>query len=344
MGQTQLDAVPVVDLCTLRGMIDDGVLLEGSHAAEVRQIAEAAERTGFFQVVGHGVDPDLINRVGKAQRWFFQQPKAVKTQIRRSPTNSRGWFDDELTKQRRDWKECFDLGPEGRVDDVNGFNQWPVAPGANSSEIISPPEYQIFRDTINEYFVAMTDLAKALTRILSLGLQMPAEHFDPYFRDHTSLMRLNYYPICEDPTQHLGISPHKDQAFVTVLAQLDISGLQVYTGDGDGMAPDDPGWVTVEPVAGAFVINVGDLFQVISNDRFKAPLHRVLANNTAVRYSLPFFYQPSLDAVLQPVSSLVDHAHPAVYRPVHFGDMRRQRIAGDIADVGKEVQISDYMI
>lgn len=110
------------------------------------------------------------------------------------------------------------------------------------------------------------------------------------------------------------------------------------------MRQDDPAWVTVDPVPDAFVINIGDLFQVASNDRFKAPLHRVLANRSTERYSLPFFYQPSLDAVLEPVASMVDGAHPLAYRPLNFGEMRRQRIAGDLADEGTEVQISDYRI
>lgn len=110
------------------------------------------------------------------------------------------------------------------------------------------------------------------------------------------------------------------------------------------MTKDDPAWVTVQPVPDAFVINIGDLFQVASNDRFKAPLHRVLANKSSERYSVPFFYQPSLDAVLEPVPGMIDDAHPPAYRPLHFGEMRRRRIEGDLADNGVEVQISDYKI
>ena len=34
----------------------------------------------------------------------------VKEAMRRSADNSRGWYNDELTKQRRDWKEGLDFG------------------------------------------------------------------------------------------------------------------------------------------------------------------------------------------------------------------------------------------
>mmetsp|Transcript_24798 Transcript_24798/g.62362 ORF Transcript_24798/g.62362 Transcript_24798/m.62362 type:complete len:382 (-) Transcript_24798:782-1927(-) len=329
--------------CTTVSVIDLGPVLTASdenapaYRSTAGEIAAAASSLGVFHVVGHGVDKGLREKAAEAQRWFFQQPKDVKAQIRRSPENSRGWFDDELTKQKRDWKEGFDMGPDGVADDVNGVNQWLDGAGADSPALS-------FRTTMVEYYEEVTGLAHLLTQLLSVGLGMPANHFDAHFQGHSSLMRLNYYPLCDDPAAHLGISPHRDQVFVTVLAQNDISGLQVYTGDGDGMTKDDPAWVTVQPVPDAFVINIGDLFQVASNDRFKAPLHRVLANKSSERYSVPFFYQPSLDAVLEPVPGMIDDAHPPAYRPLHFGEMRRRRIEGDLADNGVEVQISDYKI
>jgi len=173
---------------------------------------------------------------------------------------------------------------------------------------------------------------------------MPASFYEKDFEAHTSFMRLNYYPRCQDPSQHLGISPHRDAGFLTVLAQHDIAGLQVYTGEGDGMERDDPGWVMVEPVQGAFVINVGDMFEVLSNGRYRAPLHRVLANKESERLSAPFFYNPNHACTFTPVSACVDDEHPPLYMPVNWGDFRRRRIEGDLYDVGTEVQIADYRI
>ena len=47
-------------------------------------------------------------------------------------------------------------------------------------------------------------------------------------------------------------------------------------------------------------INIGDMVQVWSNDRYVAPLHRVLATREADRYSAPFFYNPPHTATIAP--------------------------------------------
>jgi isopenicillin N synthase-like dioxygenase len=97
-----------------------------------------------------------------------------------------------------------------------------------------------------------------------------------------------------------------DGGTLTLLKQDDeVSGLQVYKGTADEFQSDDEeGWVTVEPVkgitrkmvspelmeGGAFVVNVGMMLEVWSNMRYKAALHRVVANNTKPRYSAPYFH------------------------------------------------------
>ena len=157
--------------------------------------------------------------MAERQRWFFGLPKVVKQEIKRIPGNSRGWFDDELTKQKLDWKECVDIGVEGRSDAIDGTNQWLGAQHHGDSAA--------FKIAMLGYFDAMTSLSRELTRLLAMALGMPADLWEADFTDHTSFLRLNFYPRCTDPSQHLGISPHKDSGFLTVLAQHDIAGLQV---------------------------------------------------------------------------------------------------------------------
>ena len=82
--------------------------------------------------------------------------------------------------------------------------------------------------------------------------------------------------------------------------------------------------------------------QVWSNDRYIAPVHRVKAQRTAERYSAPFFYNPSYQCNYEPVSGTVSEDTPALYRSINWGEFRLVRFAGDFADVGAEVQISDY--
>ena len=84
------------------------------------------------------MDNDLVTKMNQQMRVFFDLPDPVKHAIRRSASNARGYFDDELTKQRRDWKEALDFGftptrdwlladDDGRHANLDGFNQFPPA-------------------------------------------------------------------------------------------------------------------------------------------------------------------------------------------------------------------------
>lgn len=133
----------------------------------------------------------------------------------------------------------------------------------------------------------------------------------------------------------LGISPHSDSGFLTVLAQGSVAGLEVWHAGK---------WHLVKPIPGAFVVNVGDMCQVLTNGRYKAPLHRVLASGPEPRYSAAFFFSPAHEAEVAPLPSCIDEAHPALYRPIKWGYFRARRYAGDQEDLGKEIQLDDYLI
>ena len=115
----------------------------------------------------------------------------------------------------------------------------------------------------------------------------------------------------------------------------DVAGLQVH---------NNGTFHTVAPRDGALIINVGDIVQVWSNDRYQAPLHRVLANAEEPRVSIPYFLNPSYDYDYEPLSGVARTNEPPHYRPINWGEFRAKRSAGDYADVGEEVQISHYAV
>ena len=156
---------------------------------------------------------------------------------------------------------------------------------------------------------------------------------------HSSFLRLNYYPTCDDPAPaetplggpgNFGINHHTDAGAITVLLQDDQPGLQVYRANT---------WTLVEPRPDALVVNIGDIVQVWSNDRYPAALHRVIANRDE-RYSAPFFFNPAPEAMYAPLTT----SEPPHYRAIQWGEFRANRSAGDYADHGEEVQISHYRI
>ena len=314
--------VPVIDL---GGADEDRVR---------REIDAACREWGFFQIVRHGIPAPLVSATHAAMRRFFALPAAEKAAVRRTEQNAWGWNDRELTKNRRDWKEIFDVGPAIEHGPLAGNRpQWPAGLPA-------------FRPVIEEFARACERAGRQLIGWISENLGMPRDHLDRAFGDrHTSFLRLNWYPVCEDASAtettllpergQLGIHHHTDSGALTVLLQDEQPGLQVWR---------DGAWHLVVPRRDALVINIGDVVQVWSNDLYRAPLHRVLANARAERYSAPYFLNPSCETVYAPLPSTVDPSHPARYRPIVWEQFRAARAAGDYADLGEEVQIAHYRV
>ncbi|CAI5703867.1 unnamed protein product [Peronospora effusa] len=134
----------------------------------------------------------------------------------------------------------------------------------------------------------------------------------------------------------MGVYQHTDAGALTVLLQdNDVASLQVFHRDLQT-------WMLVPPRIGTFTINIGDMLQVWSNDKFVAPLHRVLAHKDADRLSAPFFYNPSYKAEVTPI--VAKEGEEPSYRPLSWREFRLARFQGDYADKGKEIQIDDFKI
>ena len=132
------------------------------------------------------------------------------------------------------------------------------------------------------------------------------------FKGACSALHLNSYPSCPDPDRAMGLAPHTDSTLLTILYQNNISGLQVLR-EGDG-------WVTVPPLPGGLVINMGDLFHILSNGLYPSVLHRVLVNRTRQRFSVAYLYGPPSNVQICPHAKLVGPSRPALYRPVTWNE------------------------
>jgi isopenicillin N synthase-like dioxygenase len=306
--------VPVIDIADLAGR------------RALRAIDAACREWGFFQVTGHRIPVATIAALFDAARAFFAQQREVKRQILRTADNPWGFFDQELTKNRRDWKEIFDFGP---ADGAQLVPQW-------------PQELPRFEPAVRAYYAQCERLAHRLLAAIAVNLGMPGDHLARGFgASHTSFLRLNFYPKCPpglrqaDGDQPLGVNPHTDSGALTLLLQDRQPGLEVFR---------DGAWHLVEPRRDALVINIGDIVQVWSNDRYRAALHRVRTNTDQDRYSVPFFFNPSYDTSYAPLPTTVDAHHPARYRPIGWREFRALRAAGDYADQGEEIQVGHYRI
>jgi isopenicillin N synthase-like dioxygenase len=266
-------------------------------------------------------------------RRLFELPDTEKQALRRTRDNAWGWYDAELTKNRRDWKEVFDYGVERTsAAHSDGVNRWPAG----------RPE---LRDALLEHYDHCERIARGLVRALCAGLALAPDALDAAFSEHTSFQRLNRYLPCPDPAPpdapllpergRLAVHHHTDAGAVTVLWQDPHAGLQVQRGEE---------LVLIEPVPGALTVNLGDMLQVWSNDHYRSPVHRVVASADHTRHSAPFFWNPSYATVCAPLPALLERGERARFRPVSWARFRDQRSAGDYADQGAEIQIADFRI
>ena len=321
-------------------IIDIAGLDRGDSAAltrVARAIAAPCAEWGVFHVVGHGIPAAELARFEDAMRRLFDLPSAEKEALRRTRDNAWGWYDAELTKNRRDWKEVFDYGVERDPGapvpaHSDGLNRWPAA----------RPE---LRAALLAHYQHCERISRALVHALCAGLALPPDAIDGAFDDHTSFQRLNRYAPCPDPALpdasllpergRLAVHHHTDAGAVTVLWQDQHAGLQVQRGEE---------LVLIEPVPGALTVNLGDMLQVWSNDHYRSPIHRVVASADHTRHSAPFFWNPSYQTECAPLPALLRGGERARYRPVSWARFRDQRSAGDYADYGAEIQISDFAI
>jgi isopenicillin N synthase-like dioxygenase len=111
-------------------------------------------------------------------------------------------------------------------------------------------------DALLEYRRSLTALGKVITGLLSEALGVGSEQLDRAVQVEATLMQCHYYPPCPRPEQVVGSRVHTDGDFFTVVAQDGVGGLQVrLNSHGDA-------WVDVVPVAGALLINIGDVLKV----------------------------------------------------------------------------------
>ncbi|CAN6196309.1 unnamed protein product [Urochloa humidicola] len=320
---TEGTGVPLIDLTPLTA--GDGAAMK----ALVAKVGAACRDWGFFLVVGHGVPEETVARVMKTQRAFFALPADRKAAVRRTEAAPLGYYESEHTMNFRDWKEAFDVVPQVTpppAADVGGEivleNKWPE----------DLPE---FREALEEYAKHMDELGFKLLELIARSLNLRPDRLHGFFKDQTPFIRLFRYPPCPRPDLALGVGPHTDAGGLTILLQDEVGGLDV-------RRRSDGEWVRVKPVPNSFIVNVGDIIQVWSNDIYESPQHRVSVNSTKERFSIPYFFNPAKYTVVEPLEELVSEENPCRYNPYKFGDFLRTRLNSNFQHDVENVLISDF--
>ena len=290
-GTAQLE-VPVLDLSTMRRA--DGSL----DPAFLERLRFAAHKVGFFQIVGYGAEPGQVDALFRVTAEFFARPEAEKLALHNQDSpHYRGYsaIAAERTQGRPDSREQLDFSadrepvPAERIGEgeefwhLQGRNQWPAG----------MPELE---RTAMAWTALMDRVGEDLLKALCVAIGLDEDHFSAAFDgDRAWMAKLAHYVggVAEAGTQGVGL--HADYGFITLLLQDEVGGLEVRPYGQDA-------WLPVEPIPGALVVNLGEMLEVATDGYLMATIHRVQSPPPGVdRYSVPFFYSPRLDAVIEKV-------------------------------------------
>ncbi|MDC0720397.1 isopenicillin N synthase family dioxygenase [Nannocystis bainbridge] len=294
-----MSALPVLDLSPLR---HDPAAAD----ALARAIAAACRDSGFFYVVGHGLDPTLLARLEALSRRFFAAADADKQALAMHHGGRawRGWFPlgGELTSGQPDLKEGLYFGTELPADHprvragvpLHGANLWPAW----------LPE---LRPVVLAVMAQLAEVAQLVLEGVARSLGLAPEWFRVHYTggtgEPTQLFRIFHYPATPQPGW--GVGEHTDYGLLTLLVQDDVGGLQVKT---------PRGWIDAPPLPGALVCNIGDMLDRLTGGWYRSTPHRVRASTARDRLSFPFFFDPAWDAEIVPLPRAADLPDDAAER------------------------------
>ena len=312
MEQRCADEIPVVDLGALfASQAGDAV------EAIAREVRAACLGTGFFYIANHGVDEALIAEAFAANRSFHARPLAEKLAIKLNL-----WHRGYQPFATSTLKSSARFAPATQANQLESFfirhAVSPTDPGYRIKELMGPnqwPDDANFRDVVGRYDAALRALGLRLLPVFSVAVGEQPSFFGRSFEPPSTALRLIHYPpLPEDrPEDLLGIQPHTDYGFLTILAQDDVGGLEVQRVDG--------GWIEAPHVPGTFLLNIGDILARWTNEVFNSTPHRVVGNQAGQdRYSIGMFFDPHIEAEVRCLGGFTDDTTSVKHAPIRYGD------------------------
>ncbi len=305
----------------------------GDHGDVAAQIDAACREIGFFGVVGHGLDPSLLDDLDRAARTFFALPNQTKTAISMTGGGRawRGWFPlyGEVTSGRPDGKEGLYFGIDHPPDHprvldgslLHGANLYPADPPGLEPAVVA-------------WIAALRPVADAVMSTIAVGLGLDGGWFTRHLTaDPTILFRIFHYPPNATTEIEWGVAEHTDYGLLTLLAQDAEGGLEVRHRDGS--------WIEVEPTPGVIVCNIGDMLERLTRGRYRSTPHRVRNTSDISRLSFPYFFDPSWDATV-PTLPLGESTDAPTDAPTDKGGEQARRWDGG-DPVGWDGRYGDYL-
>ncbi|EXB39440.1 Thebaine 6-O-demethylase [Morus notabilis] len=296
--------LPVIDFAKLQG--------PNRSQYVTSSLAKACQEYGFFQLINHGIEGDVIKRMGDVSKRFFDLPFEERSKYMSKDMYSPVRYGTSFNQNNDKvfcWRDFLKLNchPLSEV-----LPHWPSSPVdlrevavnfSNNTKFL----YLILMEAIKESLGLMDIEETKNNNENNNGEELDGSSIK--FENGSQLIVVNCYPSCPEPELTLGMPPHSDYGFLTLLLQDQVKGLQIQHGGT---------WVTVEPLPNSFVVNVGDHLEIFSNGRYKSVLHRVVVNSSKPRISIASLHSLPFNCMVRPSPKLIDKANPKRYKDTDF--------------------------
>ncbi len=285
----------------------------------VQSIGKAFQEIGFCAVKGHLLSDDLVERLYKQIKLFFDLPYDVKAKYEFPQySGQRGYvsFGKESAKGSKhgDLKEYWHFGQYIEEEEKEKYNYFPN---------IHVEELSEFNEVGREVYSTLEKTAKHILRALALYLNIEEDYFDQYIKNGNSILRpIHYPPILEDPKEAVRASAHGDINLITLLMGAHGKGLQVQHSNGE--------WIDAVASKDELMINIGDMLSRHTNNLLKSTVHRVVNPDRELlkksRYSIPFFMHPVSEMKLNVLESCISDESPKSFDDITAGDFLNERL------------------
>ncbi|KAK7392518.1 hypothetical protein VNO78_20960 [Psophocarpus tetragonolobus] len=285
-------------------IIDFSELLGPRRPQVLQSMANACERYGFFQVVNHGISDDVISSMRDLSGRFFDLPFEERAKYMTTDMRAPVRYGTSFSQTKDSvfcWRDflkllCYPL--------PDFLPHWPASPLDFRKVVATYTE-----ETKNLFLMLMEAIQESLGIIIEEEESEGKDNILKELEDGSQMMVFNFYPPCPEPELTLGMPPHSDYGFLTLLLQDHVEGLQIqFQGQ----------WFTVQPINNAFVVNVGDHLEIYSNGKYKSVLHRVVVNAMKKRTSVASLHSLPFNCTIRPSPKLIDEANPKRYADTNF--------------------------